>query len=166
MAGTRQTIAYDPMPSAPSRTVLSWGAFSRRCPKAADVLEAPRDPVLVGYVEHLGGALKNLWGEVQHAEARQGSLDRRLIEFRGQLEHMEQRLARGPDSSQFGPSLRRESSVETIPAMEKEKERPLQLSQRAMEAAADAQRAMARREDGGDSDVVVARRIPHVVSTA
>merc|ERR1719336_2083361 len=73
---------------------LSWSMYSMGCESPGDM--AARDPVLVGYVEHLGAALKGLGDDVRDIEARQVKLDRRLAEFGGLLQGMqEEQLSRG-----------------------------------------------------------------------
>merc|ERR1719336_718832 len=80
---------------------LSWSMYSMGCESPGDM--AARDPVLVGYVEHLGAALKGLGDDVRDIEARRVKLDRRLAEFGGLLQGMqEEQLSRGGTLEQEG----------------------------------------------------------------
>jgi len=59
--------------------------------------DAERDPVIVGYVEHLGGVVKGLAEELRAIEGRQVTLDRRLAEFGGLLQGIqEEQLSQAP----------------------------------------------------------------------
>jgi len=79
--------------------------YSAGCDNPAELL---RDPVLVGYVEHLGAGLRGVVDELRNVEERQVKLDRRLAEFGGLLQGLqEEQLSRGA-------SLERNSQVATV----------------------------------------------------
>lgn len=105
-------MAWSPMASsysaAAARAVPSWSVYRADCGSGEE--DAPRDSVLVGYVEHLGAALRGLGEEVRDIEGRQVTLDRRLAEFGGLLQGVqEEQLSRGG-------SLERSSQAATVGA--------------------------------------------------
>lgn len=79
--------------------------------------------MLVGYVEHLGAALKGLGDEVRHVESRQVKLDRRLTEFGGLLQGMqEEQLSHGSQAATLGAQRALNTAVAVQKHVEQEVE--------------------------------------------